>query len=201
VNMVAMTPNEEAESRRLPPGVHGIPPELVARNQRERLIAAMAEACADRGFAEVTVTDIVKRAGVSNVTFYEQFADKRTCLLVAHRELFDRLLEEVERACEREREPAVKVRSAMRVALELLAADPPTARLLAVEVLAAGPEGMERQAAAIEALASRLDASWAAVAAMTMLIGRMVMAGETVRLPELEDELVAMTLDSGGKHK
>jgi len=29
--------------RRLPPGPHGLPPELVERNQRERLIAAMAE--------------------------------------------------------------------------------------------------------------------------------------------------------------
>jgi hypothetical protein len=38
--------------RRLPPGPHGLPPELVERNQRERLIAAMAEVCAERGYAE-----------------------------------------------------------------------------------------------------------------------------------------------------
>jgi AcrR family transcriptional regulator len=170
------------------------------------LIAAIAEACAERGFAELTVTDIVGRAGVSNVTFYEQFADKRDCLLAAHEELLGRLLEEVEATCEDESVGEARVRSAIHVILELLAADPPSARLLTVEVLAAGPRGMERQAAAIEALASRLRtargdgeapparprADWAAVAAMSMLIGRLVMAGEAAHLPELEDELVAM---------
>ncbi|HEV7769648.1 MAG TPA: helix-turn-helix domain-containing protein [Solirubrobacterales bacterium] len=167
----------------------------------------MAEACADRGFAEVTVTDIVKRAGVSNVTFYKQFASKRDCLLGAHEELLERLLEEMDRACAAESEREAKVRAGVRVALELLAADTPTARLLTVEVLAGGPAGMERQATAIEALAVRLqdeggsgaglpNAAWARVGAMTLLVGRLVMAGEASGLPELEDELVAMALDS-----
>jgi AcrR family transcriptional regulator len=201
-----MASSEEGDARRLPPGAHGIPPDLVSRNQRERLIAAMAEACAERSYAEVTVTDIVGRAGVSNVTFYKQFADKRECLLAAHEELMGRLLEEVDRACANERGHQAKVRSAVRIALELLAADAPTARLLTVEVMAAGPEGMDRQVAALEAVARRADwgaenstrphAAWATVAAMTMLAGRLVMAGEAARLPELEDELVAMALDS-----
>jgi AcrR family transcriptional regulator len=191
-----MAPSEEADSRRLPPGAHGLPPELIARNQRERLIAAMAEACAERGYAEVAVSEIVKRAGVSNATFYTQFADKRECLLAAHEELVGRLLEEVDRAGEEGGEPAVRIRAAIRLTLELLAADPPSARLLTVEVLAAGPEGMARQAEAIEDLASRLGASWPAVAAMTMLVGRLVMAGEAGRLSEFEDELVAIAVDS-----
>jgi alpha-tubulin suppressor-like RCC1 family protein len=41
-------------ARRLPPGSHGIPADLVARNQRERLIAAMAEECAEVGYAEAS---------------------------------------------------------------------------------------------------------------------------------------------------
>jgi AcrR family transcriptional regulator len=65
-------------SKRLPPGSHGIPAEVVARNQRERLIAAMVEVCAERGYAGASVTDVVKRAGVSSVTFYERFAAKPT---------------------------------------------------------------------------------------------------------------------------
>ncbi len=40
----------DACPRRLPPGPHGIPPELVERNQRERLIAAMAEVCGENGY-------------------------------------------------------------------------------------------------------------------------------------------------------
>jgi AcrR family transcriptional regulator len=218
---------ETAETRairRLPAGPHGIPAELVARNQRERLVAAIAEACGERGYAETSVTEVAKRAGVSTVTFYRQFADKRECMLAAHGVLLGRLLEEVDRACEAESEgePKVggeaegpgrtKVRAAIHTVLSLLAADAPSARLLSVEVLAVGPEGMKRHDAAIEAFASRLGvasdsggpsgggasadsplpyATWILVAGMFALIGKRVMAGEASRLPELEDGLVA----------
>jgi len=191
-----MASDEEAERFRLPPGAHGLPPELIARNQRERLIAAIAEACAERSYAEVAVSEIVKRAGVSNATFYAQFTDKKECLLAAHEELVGRLLEEVDRAREQKAEPSVQTRAAVRLTLELLAADPPSARLLTVEVLAAGPAGMACHAAAIEEIAARLQVSWSTIAAMTMLVGRLVMAGEAGRLSELEDELVAMVVDS-----
>lgn len=198
------------EIRQLPAGPHGIPPELVVRNQRERLVAAMAEACGERGYAEVSVADVVKRAGVSNATFYRQFAGKRDCMLAAHRELLGRLLGEIDRACEAESGGEAKVRAAIHTALSLLAADPPSARLLTVEIMAVGPAGAERQDAAIEAFASRLrvgrdprgdsplpHADWAMVASMWMLAGKLVMAGEAGRLPELEDELVAMA--TGGE--
>jgi AcrR family transcriptional regulator len=196
---------ERPAIRRLPPGSHGIPADLVARNQRERLIAAAAEACAERGFAGASVADIVKRAGVSSVTFYKLFEDKSDCVLAAHRELLERLLEEVDRSCEAENEREAKLRAGARTALSLLAADPPAARLLTVEILALGPDGAARHDAAVEAFASRLragrdpredsrmpHADWAVVASVAMLIGKCVMTGEAERLGELEDELVEM---------
>src|SRR5262249_10854320 len=88
----------EEGARRLPPGTHGIPPDVVARTQRERLVAAMAEVCATEGYAGATATAVAKAAGVSTVTFYKQFADKRECMLAAHRQLLGRLLEELDRA-------------------------------------------------------------------------------------------------------
>ena len=57
---------EESANRRLPPGSHGISADVVARNQRERLIAAIAEACAEGGYAETSMADVAKRAGVSS---------------------------------------------------------------------------------------------------------------------------------------
>jgi AcrR family transcriptional regulator len=190
---------------RLPTGSHGIPPDLVARNQRERLVAALAEACAEHGYAETSVADLAQRAGVSTATFYKLFAGKRECALEAHRELLERLLEEVDRVCEGVEDWAGKVRDTVRTVLVLLAADPPTARLLTVEVLALGPAGAARYDAAIEAFASRPragrekeeaipDAEWVLVAGISMLIGKRVMAGEAAVLPELEDELVAMVI-------
>ena len=178
-----------SETRRLPPGTHGIPAEVVARNQRERLVAAMAEVCAERGYAEASVAGVAKRAGVSSVTFYKQFADKRGCMLTAHRQLLGRLLEEVDRACEAERAQGERLRAALRTTLALLAADPPSARLLTVEILAAGAEGVEHHDAMVEALGQRLDAGWVPVAGMLALVGKLAIAGEASRLPSLEGEL------------
>ena len=175
--------------QRLPPGSHGIPADVVARNQRERLVAAMAEVCAEQTYAETSVAAVAKRAGVSSLTFYKQFEGKEHCLLAAHRQLLGRLLEGIDRVAEEE--GAGGARAVMRTALSLFAADPPSARLLTVEILAAGPEGVKRHDAMVEALAERLNADWVWVAGVLALVGKLVVAGEADRLPQLEDELVA----------
>jgi AcrR family transcriptional regulator len=164
----------------------------------------MAEECAERGYAQASVAEVAKRAGVSSVTFYRQFAGKRDCMLATHRQLLGRLLEEVDRGREASG-PASKARATIRTALALFAADAPSARLLTVEILAAGPAGAKRHDAMVEALARRLsagvapgrddsrvpDVDWVRVAGMLALIGRLVVADEADRLSELEDDLVA----------
>lgn len=167
---------------------------MVARNQRERLVAAMAEVCAERGYARASVAEIAKRAGVSSVTFYKQFAGKRDCMLAAHRQLLGRLLEEVDRARGEEGTAGAKARAAIRTALALFTADAPSARLLTVEILAAGPEGAKRHDAIVEAFAERLGTDWVRAAGLLTLVGKLAIAGEAARLPELEDELVATVL-------
>jgi AcrR family transcriptional regulator len=157
---------------------------VVALNQRERLVAAMAEVCAEEGYAGASVERVAKAAGVSSVTFYRQFADRRDCMLAAHRELSGRLLEAID-AGGGEGPHAV-----LATLLSLLAGDPPSARLLTVEILAAGPEGARRHDAMVAALSARLGAGWVPVAGALALIGKRVMAGEAERLTELEDELV-----------
>jgi AcrR family transcriptional regulator len=191
VSFVLMEIEERVVGRRLPPGSHGIPAEVVARNQRERLVAAMAEVCAEQSYAEASVAAVAKRAGVSSVTFYKQFAGKRDCMLAAHRQLLGRLLEEVDRAREGEDEPGAAVRAALRIALAIFAADPPSAQLLTVEILAAGPEGAKRHDAMVEAFAERLGTDWVRAAGLLALVGKLAVAGEADRLPQLEDELAA----------
>jgi AcrR family transcriptional regulator len=180
-----------AEPRRLPPGSHGIPAAIVARNQRERLIAAMAEACAERGFAETSVADVVKRAGVSTVTFYKQFGDKRDCILATHRQLLGRLLQAVDGARDDATGSGAKSRAVIHTVLAVFAADAPSARLLTVEILAAGPEGAKRHDTMVEAVADRLGVDWMRAAGIFSLVGKLVMAGEAARLPDLEAELVS----------
>ncbi len=183
--------------RRLPPGPHGLPPELVERNQRERLIAAMAEVCGERGYAESSVAEVAKRAGVSTASFYRQFKDRRECMLASFEELFGRLLGEIERACAAEAEPAAGAKAAAATAAALLAADPPTARLLSIEVLAVGAEGARAQHGAIDRLAALLrgappaqpsppDAAWAAAAAMVALVAKRASVGESPGAADIE---------------
>ncbi|HET8861749.1 MAG TPA: helix-turn-helix domain-containing protein [Solirubrobacterales bacterium] len=151
----------------------------------------MAEVCAEGGYARASVAEVAKRAGVSSLTFYRQFAGKEDCLLAAHRQLLGRLLEEVDRVREGEGEPGKEARATIHAALALFAADPPSARLLTVEILAAGPEGAKRHDAMVEAFAERLGADWVRTAGMLALVGKRAIAGEADQLPQLEDELVA----------
>jgi AcrR family transcriptional regulator len=162
---------------------------VVARNQRERLIAAMAEACAERGYAAASVAEVAKRAGVSSVTFYKQFAGKEECMLATHRQLSERLLEEVDRARAAADGPDAVAQAALRTALALFAADPPSARLLSVEILAAGPEGVKGYDATVVAFAERLGVDWDRASGLLGLVGKRVVAGEAGSLPELESVL------------
>jgi AcrR family transcriptional regulator len=172
--------------RRLPGGQHGIPRQVVERNQRERLIAAMAEVCAERGYAAVSVADIARQANVSTASFYKQFDDRKGCLLASFEELCGRFVEAVEQACEGEAEPREKARAGIGAAAALLGADLPTARLLTVEIVAGGPEGVRLQHAAIERLAERSHQDWPTVAAMVSLVARRVVNGESPVAAELE---------------
>jgi len=164
----------------------------------------MAEVCAERGYAQASVAQVAKRAGVSSVTFYKQFAGKRACMLAAHRQLLGRLLEEVDRVRVAEGGEETQVRSATHTVLALFAADPPSAQLLTVEILAAGPEGAKRHDAMVAAFARRLrsdvddaplsNTEWVRAAGMLALVGKLVTSGEAARLSALEDELVATQL-------
>jgi AcrR family transcriptional regulator len=183
----------------LPPGPHGIPPELVERNQRERLIAATAEVCAERGYAESSVAEVAKRAGVSTASFYRQFKDKRECMLASFSELFERLLTAIEAGCGDTEGAGERARTGIGTAIALLAADPPAARLLCTEIVAVGPEGVRTQHEAIERLASALrgaeaptgapDAAWAATAAIIALLARRLAEGRVPDPAEFESLL------------
>src|SRR4051794_27068145 len=57
----------------------------VAASQRDRLLRAMADAAAEKGYANTVVADVVARAGVSRKTFYEQFpGGKAECFLASY---------------------------------------------------------------------------------------------------------------------
>lgn len=79
-----MSINSESQSRALPRGPHGLTREEVEGSQRERLLWAIAEAVAEKGFIATTVSDVISRAKVSRTTFYQLFTDKLDCFLAAN---------------------------------------------------------------------------------------------------------------------
>ena len=87
-------------SQRLPSGAHGIPREAIEDDQRERLVAAIAEIAHESGLVEVSVSRIVEQAGISRKTFYELFENKAECVEFACEEAYGRLFQGVKRASE-----------------------------------------------------------------------------------------------------
>jgi len=145
----------------------------------------MAEVCGERGYAESSVAEVSRRAGVSTASFYRQFKDKSECMLASFEELFGRLLAAIERACAAE-SGEEKIQAGARTAAALLADDPPTARLLSIEIAALGPVGVRAQQEAIERLAAllrgperpaTLDAAWITASAMNALLAMRLAEG------------------------
>jgi|SRR5881394_123666 len=123
----------------LPAGRHGYSREQVAHHQRERLIAGLAAAVAEKGYAAVTLTDIVKEAKVSRRVFYANFGGKEQCFLAAFEVVVGHLRELVAEAVEPVDGWPQRAIAATRTTLEFLAAEPDLARLCLLESRGAGP--------------------------------------------------------------
>jgi AcrR family transcriptional regulator len=66
------------------PGGHELRREVVVHHQRERILTAVVELVAERGYRSVSVAAIVKRAGTARLKFYELFSSKQDCFLAAY---------------------------------------------------------------------------------------------------------------------
>jgi AcrR family transcriptional regulator len=150
--------------RVLPRGRYAAPRAVVAESQRERLLVAMADATAAKGYANVAVADVIERAGVSRRSFYEHFANKEECFLAAYDAGVDGLLGAIVEAEEAAGGPLESARAGTEVYLQLLADNPAFARTFLIEVLGAGPAALERRDAVHQRFADRLAEAHAAIA-------------------------------------
>jgi len=199
------------ELSRLPPGRHGLPREFVVHNQRERLIAGLAEAVAESGYGGTTIADITRHAAVSRRTFYEHFEGKDECFVAAFDTVTEQLRERVEEAYRAEDEWTAAITAGIEAMLAFLAAEPNLARLAVVEALVAGPVVVERYDAAVQTFLPYFEAGRegkpkrvlahlsdsteeALVGGMVSLISRRIVAGETEELEALFPDLVEFTL-------
>ena len=198
---------------RLPRGPHRLAREQVLASQRGRMLDAIAQAVAAKGYAATTVADVVGGAGVSRKTFYEHFADKEECFLAAWDTGVDILFQAIAASQQNVAEPIDRMRRGVRAYLQTLADEPAFARTFLIEVVAAGPRAEARRAEVHSRFADLLRASHAlareqldetadvpeplfraAVGAINELVSDYVRDGRTADLPELEDTILHLEL-------
>jgi AcrR family transcriptional regulator len=141
----------------LPSGRHGLLHSFVATNQRERILGAVARAAAELGYHQMNVEAVIARARVSRRTFYEHFRNKEDAFLAAYDDAVHHLARYIRRAYLKETTVPDRLRAGIEAYLQFLASDPELARMVIVEVLAAGPRAIARRNAAMRLFAEIIE--------------------------------------------
>src|SRR4249920_1367693 len=106
--------------------------------RRMRLLVAMLEVVADKGYEATSVADVVSRAGASRKTFYAEFRNREECLLAAADLAVEAGITRVRQAYEDTPEWPARAGAGILALFELAAANPGAVRVTMVEVAAAG---------------------------------------------------------------
>jgi AcrR family transcriptional regulator len=194
----------------LPRGPHALPKDVVIAHQRERLLEATVEAMAERGYSELSVRELIVRAGVSRRTFYQFFDDKLDCVFAAHQMAFSLLSRAIVDACGSQTEWPQRVDAAIGAALDFAAERPNEAHLIVVSChTASEPSLASRGRVAHEKLAALLKVGrrqvqdsrqppvlteQAVIGAAMSVVGVRLLAGEAEELPKLHPELSQIIL-------
>jgi AcrR family transcriptional regulator len=186
--------------------INGFPSNLLAPSERDRLVAAMAASCAERGYASTSVEEVIARAGVSRRDFEENFADKAACGIAATSQIVAEITAVTSVAYSSRYSDWEILLRGVRASLELLAARPSFARLAFIEARQSmPPEAYALYASAIRLLLTMLDrirtyatsetprplsATRGALGGSEAIIRRELLAGRAERLPELLPDII-----------
>jgi AcrR family transcriptional regulator len=129
---------------RPPPGRQRLSREFIARHQRARIIAALAEETMARGYRAVTVADIVRRAGIARNTFYDNFSSKEDCFLATQDYAVEESVQRVIDAAAGADDWEVRLAAGLGAFLRYVSDEPALARTCIVEALSAGDAAQER---------------------------------------------------------
>jgi AcrR family transcriptional regulator len=196
---------------RLPRGRHGLSPEFVAQNQRQRLISGLTQGLYEVGYQKTTVSLIGQRAAVSKSDFYKHFETKDDCFVAAYDAAIERIRGQLVAACESAdgQDWSQQMSAAIGALLKLFAAEPALASIALVEGLRAGRGVYDRYQAAIESFVELMKRTEppsaegaqvpettdeAIVGGIAAMLGRRTLAGETEQLTELFPEILEFVL-------
>jgi AcrR family transcriptional regulator len=201
--------DRKGERWRPPRGRHRLPPEVIARSQRERLLEATVRVAAEKGYGATTVADLTREAGISRTTFYAMYEDKEACFLAAYDSAVDGLVRRIGVAYEAEEGWPNRARAGLTALLDALAEEPLVARLALVDAGAAGPAAQRRYRAALQRLTPFFEegrdfapggrnlpanTSRMAIGAVAGLISDELAAGRAEQLPDLLSDVLFATL-------
>jgi AcrR family transcriptional regulator len=196
------------EKEHLPAGRSDLAEPLIEHSQRERILVAMADACAGKGYNATTIADICEPAGVSRATFYELFKDKEDCFHAAMELSLADAMGRIVAVYSPDKPWATMVRDAAAAFLDLLASRPTFARMALIEAPASGERAFQLYASGKRVLQSLLDlgrgdpveeeaipsnAGRAALSGAEALIVGQILAGNSERLRELLPDVVYIT--------
>lgn len=184
--------------------------ELARSTQRSRIIDAFVREVGRTGFQDAHVDRICAAAGVSTKDFYRHFGSKKRCFCAAFDEGSSLVVDHAVAAYRDTPGPWIdRLRTAIRTMLEILAENPPFARLCVVEPSRVAPMGREHMDALVHRCRDELDGDRLPTPPgversdyecflVASVIGPMsdyIVDGKTDRLPELEPLLTyALTL-------
>jgi AcrR family transcriptional regulator len=119
--------------------------------QHARLLEGLAASIREKGLAQTQVSDIVRHARASRRTFYKHFPDKDSCFVELTQMVSRVVLEQVDRAIDRDAPLAVQIDQAIDTYVDILMNEPGltitfASPALGDRIVIAQREGVERYA-------------------------------------------------------
>lgn len=133
------------------------PETIGGHDHGERALRAFALVVAERGYANTTIDQVVKRASMSPTTFYANFDGKQDALRAAIDSAGAQIAAAVLPAFRRNPDWPTAMRAAFGALLNFLASRPALAHLITVDVYAAGPEALRQREAALHPVTALLE--------------------------------------------
>lgn len=184
-----------------------LPREFVASHKRRRMMEAIAELTAEKGYEATKIADIVRRAAVARKTLYDNFDGKEDLFLSAVNTTMTEMKVVVEEACERtEGSSEDGIVAGLEALLNFIAANPAATQMCMVEAIAATPSSARLYDAAMRDFVDLLSESAptgadlpetieeSLVGGVAWVLQLQVRRGEAERAPELLPELSQFVL-------
>jgi AcrR family transcriptional regulator len=129
----------------------------MAEFQRSRLLKAALAVVSEDGYAQLTASAVIARAGVSRKTFYDLFGNREDCLLVLLEDSLAQLDAVVTPAYQAPGSWSERLRAALTALLVFLESEPDTAALVLSYLVGHAPPALQPRASVLALLRRAVD--------------------------------------------